>query len=82
MIYIVYLRVIVGGESVYDLNYYVLHNCMQSYYDCFSHPSAVWIMLYEALQIDAGGLFVKRPSSFFCRSALIRNTGVGECICC
>ena len=29
----------------------LIHTCTQWYYNPVSHPSAVWIMLYEALQI-------------------------------
>ena len=59
-----------------------LHIIMQLWYDWNSHPSAVWMMLYEALQIKCWRSFAKISSSSCCRSvALIRSTGSREIVC-
>ena len=42
------------------VNCYVLHSCMQSYYDCFSHPSAVLKCSTRHCRLDCWRFFLWR----------------------
>ena len=65
-------------ECLCMCNVMFLHNCMQSYYGCFSHPSAVVKCSMRhcrlVLEVFCGDCIFVLLSV----SALIRNTGVGN----